>query len=79
MLFHYLLNSFLLNILLKEHIALFPNLDYKNFILEAVLLNNLGYHFRRLWWPATTSVRTSGACLDYIYIYIFIVSWVASP
>ena len=44
------------------HIALFPNLDYKNFILEAILLNNLGYHFRWLWWPATTFVRTSGAC-----------------
>ena len=56
--------SFLLNLLLKEHIALFPNLDYKNFSPEAILLNNLGYHFRWLWWPATTFVRTSGACRD---------------
>ena len=34
----------------------------KRKLFSTILLNNLGYHFRWLWWPATTFVRTSGAC-----------------
>ena len=34
----------------------------KSKLFSTILLNNLGYHFRWLWWPATTFVRTSGAC-----------------